>query len=218
MYSILFCVAAFGIVWYGISMYFAFLAVIVLSYAPLLSEDAPKEIAVTASIVFLMLSVPYQLLSALPHAWNNLPKDSLDFKMGLVTQNEATFTARPEYLKVLATLNNSDTNKLVQTLIAGIDDDKIKAYLAGLGNISIDQLASQLSAIEKAAAASDRSLAKNARDARLAIYDAVLYPSKDQKNSAGIYRIGTFLTFYISENRSRYYEDSLVTSLDRYVK
>lgn len=60
------------------------------------------------------------------------------------------------------------------------------------------------------------SLQTEARNILGDLYKIVLYPSKDVKNTAGIYRIGTFLTYFIDNNRSRYYDDSLVMNLDKY--
>ena len=42
------------------------------------------------------------------------------------------------------------------------------------------------------------------------IYNQVLYPPKDNQNMGGIYRIGTFMTYLINENRKRYLDDSLI--------
>lgn len=56
-----------------------------------------------------------------------------------------------------------------------------------------------------------------ASKARNALYGAILYPTKEERNQATIYRIGTFLTYFISENRKRYLDDSLVQSFGQYV-
>lgn len=58
---------------------------------------------------------------------------------------------------------------------------------------------------------------KAATEARGKIYDAVLYPKPEERNQETIYRIGTFLTYFISENRKRYLDDSLVQSFGQYV-
>ncbi len=126
--------------------------------------------------------------------------------------------ARPEYLKILSRLNINNEDVLLKEIIASIMHRELQTYITNLGPLTIDRLASELLTIEKAASGSDAILAKKARDARLSIYDRVLFPSKELKNTAGIFRIGTFLTFYISENRTRYLDDSLITSLDRYIK
>lgn len=60
------------------------------------------------------------------------------------------------------------------------------------------------------------SLQAEARTVLAKLYETVLYPTKEEKNTAGIYRIGTFLTYFIDNNRSRYYDDSLVTQFGKY--
>ena len=60
------------------------------------------------------------------------------------------------------------------------------------------------------------SLQAEAREILRNLYNTVLYPTKEVKNPAGIYRIGTFLTYFIDNNRSRYYDDSLVFNFDKY--
>ena len=62
-----------------------------------------------------------------------------------------------------------------------------------------------------------KQMAKSGIEARKSFYEAVLYPSPSQRNQATIYRIGTFLTYFISENRKRYLDDSLVMSFHDYV-
>ena len=44
----------------------------------------------------------------------------------------------------------------------------------------------------------------------------MLYPKPELRNSKNIYRIGTFLTYFIDNNRTRYFDDSLVSSFDTY--
>ncbi len=48
------------------------------------------------------------------------------------------------------------------------------------------------------------------------MYKQVLSPEKNNRNTAGIYRIGTFYTYFVQNNRSRFYEDSLVTNFQTY--
>lgn len=60
------------------------------------------------------------------------------------------------------------------------------------------------------------SIQSEARTILRDLYEMVLYPAKNTKNSAGIYRIGTFLTYFIDNNRSRYYDDSLIFNFDKY--
>lgn len=48
------------------------------------------------------------------------------------------------------------------------------------------------------------------------VYNKVLYPSKEEAHTGGIYRIGTFMTYLINKNLQRYYDDSLIFGFDGY--
>jgi hypothetical protein len=50
------------------------------------------------------------------------------------------------------------------------------------------------------------------------IYEWVSHPSAEFKNTKSVYRIWTFLKYYISENNKRIFEDALVTQFDTYIK
>ena len=49
------------------------------------------------------------------------------------------------------------------------------------------------------------------------MYDAIIYPVDENKNQRNIYRIGTFLKYYTSENHKRLFEDNLVTKFNKYI-
>lgn len=48
------------------------------------------------------------------------------------------------------------------------------------------------------------------------MYSRVLSPDKNNQNTGGIYRIGTFFTYFVNNNRSRFLEDSLITNFQTY--
>jgi hypothetical protein len=48
------------------------------------------------------------------------------------------------------------------------------------------------------------------------IYNKVLYPTRAEANTDGIYRIGTFMTYLINQNAKRYYDDSLIFGFNTY--
>ena len=48
------------------------------------------------------------------------------------------------------------------------------------------------------------------------MYAKILSPEKNQENDAPIYRIGTFFTYFINNNRVRFYDDSLLISFQKY--
>jgi hypothetical protein len=58
---------------------------------------------------------------------------------------------------------------------------------------------------------------KDVSNSLLNLYSGIYHPTEEFKNKKSIYRIGTFLKYYISENNKRLLEDSLVTSFDSYI-
>ena len=58
---------------------------------------------------------------------------------------------------------------------------------------------------------------QEAKTLRNSLYHGLLYPEKSKQNLQAIYRVGTFTSYYINQNRARFYEDSLVTNLDTYL-
>ena len=48
-------------------------------------------------------------------------------------------------------------------------------------------------------------------------YATIMNPSKELLNDRKIYRIGTFLTYFIRNNTTRYLDDSLVMEYDRMI-
>jgi hypothetical protein len=47
-------------------------------------------------------------------------------------------------------------------------------------------------------------------------YSHILYPPREEINTGKIYRIGTFMTYFIAQNRARYLDDSLVITFPAY--
>ena len=60
-------------------------------------------------------------------------------------------------------------------------------------------------------------LKESAKRDKLNIYSSILSPSEDFKSKDVIYRIGTFLKYFITENNNRLLEDSLVFVYDLYI-
>gem|GEM_PF-6442118 len=49
------------------------------------------------------------------------------------------------------------------------------------------------------------------------MYVNILSPSTDYKSDAIVYRLGTFLKYFVTENNYRLYDDSLVFHFDDYI-
>lgn len=61
------------------------------------------------------------------------------------------------------------------------------------------------------------ALKTDARKLRMTLYSKILYPSSEERNNSPIYRIGTFLTYFISDSRFRYFDDSLINNFYTYI-
>lgn len=90
-----------------------------------------------------------------------------------------------------------DVEKLQQIL-----DQMVEADAAGNPNVPEEKL---------------KAMNEAASETRRKLYERILYPAAAERNQGTIYRIGTFLTYFISENRKRYLEDSLVQSFGQYI-
>lgn len=132
MYTFIFVIAAYGIVWYGITMYFSFLLAILIGgwYMTSVSgtSDSKENIVkFFGGVVLLVITLTYFFASSIPHGWNNLKGASFtEFKAGQVNQEEGIFGSHPDYFAILATLNTNDESAVFDTTIGSIENDTLK--------------------------------------------------------------------------------------------
>ncbi|EKE29793.1 MAG: hypothetical protein ACD_2C00097G0016 [uncultured bacterium (gcode 4)] len=229
MYLLIFIVAAFWIVWYWIAMYFSFLLMIWIG-ASFIVEEKEDELENLShffwSFMLMVIISIYFFMSTIPHGFNNLKQASFaDYKAWLYNQEEWIFASHPDYFKVLANLNINDSDKYASDVMNSVTDPILKKIM--VSNIwekpEIAKIESILREIrtsdliklwlDSATANKTKILAANKLNE---IYKTVLYSPKDLKNDGKIYRIWTFLTYFIDNNRKRYYDDSLITNFDKY--
>jgi hypothetical protein len=223
VYGFIFLISAFGIVWYGILVYFLFFALIGLASASFTSythEEKNDEelftVKVTLSIIFFILISVYFLRSAFPHGWNNLKEASYnEFKYNILSQEESIFAYRQDYITPIATMNVKDPQALIQRVKSLATDEKFKKFLTSeqLNSISMRDFVSVLFTLSRG---KDTAIAQDAKRVGDVLYKAILYPSTEDTNTWGIYRIGTFMTYLIAQNRERYFDDSLVFQFETY--
>ena len=231
-YIFIFVIAAYGIVWYGISMYFSFLLAILIGgwyiteYKSEEGESKENMVRFFGSIVFLCITGAYFFASSIPHGWANLKAAGFnEFKSGQYSQEEGIFNSHPDYFNILATLNISDEKKVYTETMAKIQNPTLKKIIES--NIGTEQKIGKLQQILSEVTRTDLtklgltqidslSLQSEAKTIINSLYETILYPTDELKNTGGIYRIGTFLTYFIDNNRSRYYDDSLVFSFGKY--
>ncbi|MFK7780632.1 MAG: hypothetical protein QM490_05890, partial [Candidatus Gracilibacteria bacterium] len=216
-YVFLWTISAFGIVWYGIIMYFSFLLSIAIGVYYLSSytdEDSEKEFYIKGfgSLILILIVLIYIVNSVFPHSFKNLKGAGYDkYKMGQITTTDASFLYHPEYLKILFH-TNIDENKREDFLNEFIDDE-IKTAVDQIAKMDIYTINSILKEITGKYPKLRTSATKSLNN----IYKNISNPMGVYKNKVGIYRIGTFLKYHISENNKRLLEDSLIFKFNDYI-
>ena len=235
IYIFLWTISAYGVVWYGIVMYFNLLLIIWfgLYYAMSFHVDDNQEIKQSKAIIslsFMGVILTYFIMSVVPHSISNLQSAGYkDFKIWNITSIEAPYLYNPDYLKILFHTNiHPDKHK---DFIENALDSKVANYIELLNQqnkktkspweyqkidiYNIDQIEEVLRQMKnsKNLAEIHPEISKSLEN----IYTGISYPSEEFKNDKKIYRIWTFLKYYISENNSRLFEDSLVMKFDSYI-
>jgi len=133
--------------------------------------------------------------------------------------------AHPDYYPILVELNISNKEKATEQIINIIKQtSSLKVVLASqlsqkLDLISIEDLLKEVQKIDNVKLGGDIQasvIKEEARKVLDTLYTLVLYPERELQNTGNIYRIGTFLTYFINNNRTRYYDDSLIFNFDTY--
>ena len=121
VYGFLFLISAFGIVWYGVFVYFLCLTLIGLSALSFISYGKDEKdtdligIKTTLSFLFFLFIFVYIIRSAFPHGWNNLMSAGMnEYKYNKLEQNESIFTYRNDYITPIATMNVVDPSLIVK--------------------------------------------------------------------------------------------------------
>ncbi len=229
VYGFLFLISAFGIVWYGVFVYFLFLALIGLAslafvtYIDWDSEDM-LGIKVTLSLLFFLFIIVYVIRSAFPHGWNNLTQSGMnEYKYNKIDQNESIFTYRSDYITPIATLNVVDPQAVVKragNLASSVTFKKILSpeLLSSMSAADLHKILLYfISQIESGKKIDDKkNIEKDIKNIGHELYSSILSPKGSDVNMKGIYRIGTFMTYLINENRKRYLDDSLIFEFETF--
>ncbi len=223
-YTFLWAISAFWIVWYWITMYFWFLLMIAIwiYYMSSYWKNAnSKEFTIKFfwSFVLLFIFWIHFFFSVLPHNFTNLKTAwYANYKTWEITENEGIFIYHPEYLNILFELNIKDEKK-TEFIFSNIDSDMIKNIIKWNNlqyNIkSVEGLLKQIYSSD--ANQFDSLTRKSARRSLLSIYKNIVNPKNEYKSDSIIYRLWTFLRYFITENNVRLFEDSLITEFDKYI-
>lgn len=159
--------------------------------------------------------------------WNLSQASYAGYKLGTINENESIFASHLDYLPILFELNFSEWEKQkifdeyqdkIKNMLS--DNNASQRILGVFNNINtLPWLWEFLRSIESTSN-TDTEIFLLKKDSKLLNRDltkAIIYPTKQQKNEIGIYRIGTFLKYFISENHNRLLEDSLVEKFWKYI-
>lgn len=229
LYTFLWMISSFWIVWYGITMYFWFLLMIWFWAYNITYYSEKEEIKnyyykILGTIIFLIIVLIYFFQSVFPHTFTNLKNSSyISYKMGKITSAASVFErGSDDYLDIISTLN-IDENKKTDFLKANINEE-IFSKIKNPESMTISEILDILKKIKtwklKIENNNSRKNITYQNDAEKAIeniYKNIINPKEEFKNKNIIYRVWTFFKYYISENNKRLLEDSLLFKFNDYI-
>ncbi|MDD5769856.1 MAG: hypothetical protein PHE25_02720 [Candidatus Gracilibacteria bacterium] len=228
-YIFLWTISAFGIVWYGVAMYYSLLFAIAIgayyisSYS---NKNSQKELIIkfSGSLIVFFIVLVYFFNSSFPHGFTNLKTASYDnYKAGITNNYISIFDSHSDYYDALVELNIKPEKRvdLVKYIISKIKNDKIKNIII---QNNINDLIKLNLALKELSNYDEKNqnielieVRKQSKDLKSELYKNVLYPTKEYKNELGIYRIGTFLKYFIADNNKRLLDDSMVTEFGKFI-
>lgn len=230
-YVFLWAISAFWIVWYGIVMYLSFLVFIafwlyyLFSYEEGEKENFKIQTRFFCSSVVFFLVIFYFFNSAIPHLFINLKSAwYIEYKLGKMNEEEAIFSTHPEYFDFMFEINitrekqeefvKSLKNELKNFIQTTQYASKILPILENVNSPKMfEKFLTELYTIESI----DINLKREARKIRNDLYLSIINPSWERENKEIIYRIGTFMKYFISNNNYRIYDDSLLFNFQKYL-
>lgn len=189
VYGFIFMISAFGIVWYGIFIYFGFFIIMGLaanrfekySHIDELDEDIMSGKLTLAFILFIFIGV-YFIRSVFPHGWNNLRAAYYnEYKYNILTQDEAIFAYRADYIAPISTMNLASS----ETIIEDISKLPLSADIAKFFQENGKRLEIQdvHGVITKLRASGKTELQQDAKILGNYLYAKILYPKKSEANT-----------------------------------
>lgn len=133
----------------------------------------------------------------------------------MANQEATLFAYRSDYFVPIALLNLRDPLSLTE-IIPKLQSPKLKELLTGFSGEKTQFLEALNQIILQTEKSRDATLRADGNTLSNYVYPRVLYPSGTEANTGAIYRIGTFMTYLINQNTTRYYDDSLIFGFDTY--
>jgi len=152
--------------------------------------------------------------SVFAHSFLNIEAAAYtQFKKWEITTLNAPFLYHPEYLPILFELNIGEEH-LEDFLNQTIDPDII-ANVPEVRQWNISHSVAVLKQLQQTENLEPIVYVKIANSLNN-IYKLIVRPNSELENTKNIYRAGTFLKYFITQNNSRLYEDSLLNNFDVY--
>lgn len=220
LYILLWTISAFWVVWYGIVMYFWFLLMIVL-VLQILSDK--KSTSTNISIYYVLALVwIYAIASALPHGITNLKSSGYpEYKLSQLTEEESLMQAHPDYYPILWEVNISDSwkRKLLEKYKSSFRGviSKIPEFEWLWKMIPWIQNSQELKWLLIQVKNNAPQISSNIGVILNSMYKDVISPQKEFRSQKNIYRAGTFMKYFISENNARIFEDNLLSNYKNYI-
>lgn len=242
-YIFLWNISAFWIVWYGIVMYFCFFIFLWVSIYFVVQEnkklDSQEWFYLLKTINFLLIFIIisfYFVRSSVPHIFSNFNEDSyMHYKAWslnwvVLKEDDAIFTYHSDYLKILFELNIKDDKKqefldiykndLLNYFEQNSFQNEFKEAIKSINDIeSLNNLFNYFLFNQNLqnTIRNYLSFKSKVEDTRTNMYNKIVFPLTEHKSDTIIYRLWTFLKYFVTENNYRLYDDSLVFNFDDYV-
>lgn len=227
-YIFLWSISAYGIVWYGIAMYYSLLLIIAIwiHCITLYDEKAEWKIKVftalgTFTVLFIILSYTFQ--STFPQGMNNIKNAwYTTFKAGMSDTYSSIFDAQMKYYDALVELNISEEKRdeLFLYVISNIKNQRLSEIIQNNVKNNFTDLNNVLAQLANTPLESwnieHNAVIQESKRIRTLLYKNILYPKDEFQNDTNIYRIGTFMRYFVVNNYKRMYEDSLIFEFQKY--
>lgn len=222
MYVFLWNISSFWVVWYGIVMYFAFLVMITICFYH--AEKTDRDIGYKWLYTCIWVVWLYVIFSVIPHGITNLKwAGYLEYKLWQQSEEISLMRYHPEYFNILFELNVSSEsqkdmfvvyrNKLLDILDTSPELSQLTPNIKAVPNMN------ELHRVIRDLLKIDLWVVKNSiTDLQQDLYNDIIFVSDENKNIENIFRVGTFLKYFISENNKRLFGDNLLISYKNYIQ
>lgn len=204
IYIFLWSISSFWVVWYWITMYFCLLFMIwfCAKYIIEIKENDNSNEKFFWSLVFFLVFFSFLILTTIPHTISNFQiKSYLDYKTWNKSSLADSFDLHSGYEKIFFELNIKDSMKK-DFINEKIDKEILKIEFSKTEK-NISEIVDFLKDLEEKWDLQAKKSLEN-------IYNWILYPALKYQNPEKIFRLWTFMKYYISKNQERVFEDSLV--------